>query len=167
MSLRDTMSVTLHTSLGDLKLELFCEDAPKTCHNFLALCASNYYDNTVFTRLIKKFIIQGGDPTGTGKGGESIYKQMFEDEIRDHLKFTNRGIVAMANAGKDMNGSQFFITFAKAPHIDGKNTIFGKVIDGFPVLDMMEKAKVDESMRPLTDVKIERVTIHANPMASR
>ena len=92
---------------------------------------------------------------------------MFEDEIREHLKFTNRGIVAMANAGKDMNGSQFFITFAKAPHIDGKNTIFGKVIDGFPVLDMMEKAKVDESMRPLTDVKIERVTIHANPMASR
>ena len=148
-------------------MELFCEDAPKTCHNFLALCASNYYDNTVFTRLIKKFIIQGGDPTGTGKGGESIYKQMFEDEIRDHLKFTNRGIVAMANAGKDMNGSQFFITFAKAPHIDGKNTIFGKVIDGFPVLDMMEKAKVDESMRPLTDVKIEKVTIHANPMASR
>ena len=91
---------------------------------------------------------------------------MFEDEIREHLKFTNRGIAAMANAGKDMNGSQF-ITFARAPHIDGKNTIFGKVIDGFPVLDMMEKAKVDESMRPLTDVKIERVTIHANPMASR
>ena len=163
------MSVTLHTSLGDLKLELFCEDAPTTCFNFLALAASNYYDGTIFTRIIKKFIAQGGDPTGTGKGGESIYDggRMFEDEIREHLKFTNRGIVAMANAGKDMNGSQFFITFAKAPHIDGKNTIFGKVIDGFPVLDMMEKTKVDESMRPLTDVKIERVTIHANPMASR
>ena len=150
-------------------MELFCEDAPKTCQNFLALCASNYYDDTIFTRLIKKFIVQGGDPTGTGKGGASIYNNggMFEDEIREHLKFTNRGILAMANAGKDMNGSQFFITFAKAPHIDGKNTIFGKVIDGFTVLDMLEKTKVDESMRPLTDVKIEMVTIHANPMASR
>ena len=116
------MSVTLHTSLGDLKLELFCEDAPATCFNFLALAASNYYDGTIFTRIIKKFIAQGGDPTGTGKGGESIYDggRMFEDEIREHLKFTNRGIVAMANAGKDMNGSQFFITFAKAPHIDGR-----------------------------------------------
>ena len=115
------MSVTLHTSLGDLKLELFCEDAPQTCFNFLALAASNYYDGTIFTRVIKKFIAQGGDPTGTGKGGESIYDggRMFEDEIREHLKFTNRGIAAMANAGKDMNGSQF-ITFAKAPHIDGR-----------------------------------------------
>lgn len=163
------MSVTLHTSLGDLKLELFCEDAPATCFNFLALAAlrDELLDDASENRAI--VIVGGGDPTGTGKGGESIYDggRMFEDEIREHLKFTNRGIVAMANAGKDMNGSQFFITFAKAPHIDGKNTIFGKVIDGFPVLDMMEKAKVDESMRPLTDVKIERVTIHANPMASR
>ena len=160
------MSVTLTTTLGKLKLELFCEDCPKTCENFLALCASEYYTNTTFHRLHRKFMIQGGDPTGTGKGGHSIYDgRPFEDEIRDKLKFTNRGILAMANAGKDQNQSQFFVTFAKCEHIDGKNTIFGKVIDGFPTLDMMEKAKVDEKWRPLTDIQILGVEIHANPMA--
>ena len=133
--------------------------------------SSKYTSGSILPLALKKYmcLLTLVFATGTGKGGASIYNNggMFEDEIREHLKFTNRGILAMANAGKDMNGSQFFITFAKAPHIDGKNTIFGKVIDGFTVLDMLEKTKVDESMRPLTDVKIERVTIHANPMASR
>ena len=91
---------------------------------------------------------------------------MFECEIRENLKFTNRGVLAMANAGRDKNQSQFFITFAKCGHIDGKNTVFGKVIDGFPVLDMMEKQQVDEKARPLVDIKITGVQIHANPLAN-
>jgi peptidyl-prolyl cis-trans isomerase-like 3 len=164
------MSVTLNTSLGKIKLELFCEDCPKSSENFLALCSSRYYDDCEFTRVIKKFMMQSGDPTNTGKGGRSIYCEneqsgLFECEIRDNLKFTNRGLLAMANAGKDMNGSQFFITFNKCPHIDGKNTVFGKVIDGFQTVDMIEKTQVDEQMRPTTVCKIMSCTIHANPFA--
>ena len=131
------MSVTLHTNLGDLKVELFCEDAPRTCENFLALCASEYYDNTSFHRNMKGFMIQGGDPTGTGRGGASIWGGKFPDEIRDTLKHTNRGVMSMANSGPNTNASQFFFTYVKCPHLNGKNTVFGKVIDGFTVLDMM------------------------------
>ena len=112
----DIMSVTLHTNLGDLKVELFCEDAPRTCENFLALCASEYYDNTSFHRNIKGFMIQGGDPTGTGRGGQSIWGGKFPDEIRDNLKHTNRGVMSMANSGPNTNASQFFFTYAKCPH---------------------------------------------------
>ena len=159
------MSVTLHTNLGDLKVELFCEDAPRTCENFLALCASEYYDNTSFHRNMKGFMIQGGDPTGTGRGGASIWGGKFPDEIRDTLKHTNRGVMSMANSGPNTNASQFFFTYVKCPHLNGKNTVFGKVIDGFTVLDMMEKTPGDEADRPLAEIRVNRVTIHANPLA--
>lgn len=106
------MAVTLHTSHGELKLELFCEATPKAAENFLALCASNYYDGCLFHRNIKGFMIQTGDPSGTGKGGDSIWGGPFNDEIRPTIKFNNRGMVAMANAGPDQNKSQFFITYA-------------------------------------------------------
>ncbi|KAL0142949.1 cyclophilin-like domain-containing protein [Mucor lusitanicus] len=120
------MSVTLHTDLGDLKVEIFCESVPKTAENFLALCASGYYDNNTFHRNIPGFMIQTGDPTGTGKGGNSIWGRKFNDEIRSTLKHNARGILSMANSGPNTNGSQFFITYAKHPHLDTKYTVFGK-----------------------------------------
>jgi len=160
------MSVTLHTTLGELKLELHCADAPKSCENFLALCASGYYDGCAFHRCVKGFMIQSGDPTGTGRGGASIHGGgTFKDELSAHLTFSRRGVLAMANAGPNTNGSQFFLSFAKLPHLNGKVTIFGQLIDGHGTLDSLERLAVDERDRPVRDVKIERVTIHANPVA--
>ncbi|XP_064118346.1 peptidyl-prolyl cis-trans isomerase-like 3 isoform X2 [Macrobrachium nipponense] len=121
------MSVTLHTDVGDLKIELFCEQCPKSCENFLALCSSNYYDGCLFHRNIKGFMIQTGDPTGTGKGGQSIWGHKYEDEVRDDLKHNVRGTVSMANRGPNTNGSQFFITYSPQPHLDLKYTVFGKI----------------------------------------
>ncbi|RSH83582.1 Peptidyl-prolyl cis-trans isomerase cyp10 [Apiotrichum porosum] len=160
------MSVTLHTSLGDIKIEVFCEAVPRTAENFLALCASGYYDGTLFHRNIKGFMVQTGDPTGTGKGGQSIYGAPFPDEVRQTLKFNTRGIVAMANAGPDTNKSQFFITYAKQTSLDGKYTIFGRVIDGSDTtLDFIERTPVNEKNRPTKEIRLESVTIHANPIA--
>ncbi|KAJ3992413.1 cyclophilin-like domain-containing protein [Lentinula boryana] len=160
------MSVTLHTTHGELKIELFCEAVPKAAENFLALCASNYYDGCIFHRNIKGFMIQTGDPTGSGKGGQSIWGKPFADEIRSTLKFNARGVVAMANSGVDTNKSQFFITYAKQPHLDGKYTILGKVIDGADsTLDAMERIPVNPKNRPLSEIKLTHVTIHANPIA--
>ncbi|XP_008190305.1 peptidyl-prolyl cis-trans isomerase-like 3 [Tribolium castaneum] len=161
------MSVTLHTDLGNIKMELFCESCPKTCENFLALCASDYYTGNLFHRNIKGFIVQTGDPTGTGKGGTSIWERKFEDEFKEQLKHTARGIVSMANNGPNTNGSQFFITYGAHPHLDLKYTIFGKVIDGFETLDELEKVPVNpKNYRPVNDIRINSITIHANPLAS-
>mmetsp|Transcript_22668 Transcript_22668/g.67515 ORF Transcript_22668/g.67515 Transcript_22668/m.67515 type:complete len:164 (-) Transcript_22668:331-822(-) len=163
------MSVTLHTTLGDIKIELFCDQTPRTCENFLALAASNYYDGTLFHRNIKGFMVQGGDPTGTGKGGRSIYATpngKFPDELVETLKHTRRGIVSMANSGPNTNGSQFFITYKAHTHLNGKYTVFGQVIDGQDVLDRLEKIPVDAADRPRQDVKINKIIIHANPMAT-
>jgi len=111
-------------------------------------------------------MIQGGDPTGTGKGGQSIWGKPFADEIRSTLKFNARGIVAMANSGPDSNKSQFFITYSKQTHLDGKYTIIGKVIDGADsTLDAMEKVPVNEKNRPLQELRLTHITIHANPIA--
>ncbi|PFH48744.1 hypothetical protein AMATHDRAFT_149163, partial [Amanita thiersii Skay4041] len=160
-------AVTLHTTLGDLKIEVFCETVPKTAENFLALCASNYYDDCIFHRNIKGFMIQTGDPTGTGKGGQSIWGDTFQDEVRSTLKkFNARGVVAMANSGPDTNKSQFFIAYSKQPHLDGKYTIFGKVIDGGDsTLDAMERVPVSNKNRPVSEIKLTHITIHANPIA--
>ncbi|KZF19410.1 cyclophilin-like protein [Xylona heveae TC161] len=160
------MSVTLHTNFGDLKIEIFCESVPKTAENFLALCASNYYDNTTFHRNIANFILQGGDPSGKGKGGESVWGGTFEDEFRPALRHNARGMVSMANKGPDSNGSQFFITYGPQPQLDGKNTVFGKVIEGsHSTMDKIEALEVDKKFRPKEKVTIERVSIHANPLA--
>ncbi|KAF3670774.1 Peptidyl-prolyl cis-trans isomerase-like 3 [Capsicum annuum] len=133
--------------------------------NFLALCSSDYYDGTIFHRNIKGFMIQGGDPTGTGKGGTSIWGKKLNDEIRESLKHNARGILSMANSGPNTNGSQFFITYAKQPHLNGLYTIFGKVIHGFEVLDLMEKTPTGPGDKPLAEIRLNRVTIHANPLA--
>jgi len=160
------MSVTLETTHGDLKIELFCEATPKTVENFLAHCASGYYDGCLFHRNIRNFMIQTGDPSGTGKGGESIWGPAFEDEIRSTLKFNARGIVAMANSGPDSNKSQFFITYNKQAHLDGKYTIFGRVIDGADsTLDAMERVPVTPKNRPTQEIQLKKVIIHANPIA--
>lgn len=116
----------MHTDVGDIKIELFCEDCPKTCENFLALCASDYYNNCLFHRNIKGFIVQTGDPTGTGKGGNSIWGRKFEDEFKDNIKHTDRGTLSMANSGPNTNASQFFFSYAAQPHLDLKYTLFGK-----------------------------------------
>ncbi|KAF7266978.1 hypothetical protein GWI33_019758 [Rhynchophorus ferrugineus] len=143
------MSVTLHTDVGKIKIELFCESCPKACENFLALCA-----------------IQTGDPTGTGKGGTSIWGDKFEDEFKEQLKHSARGIVSMANNGPNTNGSQFFISYGPQPHLDLKYTVFGKVIDGLETLDELEKLPVNsKNYKPLNDTRINSVTIHANPLA--
>ncbi|KAJ1977098.1 Peptidyl-prolyl cis-trans isomerase cyp10 [Dimargaris verticillata] len=162
------MSVTLHTDLGNLKIEVFCEAVPKAAKNFLALCASGYYDGCRFHRNIKGFMVQTGDPTGTGKGGTSIWGHKFEDDIKASLKHNARGIVSMANSGPDTNGSQFFITYAKQSHLDTKYTVIGKVIDGEDTtLDALEKVPVDEKNRPIQEIKIQSITIHANPVAEQ
>lgn len=158
------MSVTLHTSLGDIKIEIYCDLVPKTAKNFLALCASGYYDGTVFHRNIKGFIVQGGDPTATGKGGDSIYGGKFEDEFNEKLTHDSRGVISMANSGPNTNGSQFFITYAKQTSLR-ESPIFGKIIDGFETLDFMEKEKVGKNNRPINEIKINSVTIHCNPIA--
>eukprot|EP00026_Physarum_polycephalum_P018971 Phypoly_transcript_20780.p1 GENE.Phypoly_transcript_20780~~Phypoly_transcript_20780.p1 ORF type:complete len:161 (+),score=17.81 Phypoly_transcript_20780:61-543(+) len=159
------MSVTLHTNHGDIKVEIFCDQVPLASENFLALCASGYYDKTIFHRNIKGFMIQGGDPTGTGRGGESIWKGKFKDEFNSTLRHNQRGILSMANSGPDTNGSQFFFTYAKHPHLNNVYTVFGKIIAGQEVLDSMEKVAVDGQDRPLSDIILKSVTIHANPLA--
>ncbi|KAI0973018.1 cyclophilin-like protein [Xylaria arbuscula] len=165
------MSVTLHTNLGDLKIEIFCESVPKTAENFLALCASHYYDQSPFHRLIPGFMVQTGGPAtptpDNPKGGQSIWSGTFEDEIRPALKHNARGIVSMANKGAGTNGSQFFVLFDKAPHLDGLNTVFGKLLgdDSLRTLTKLEAIEIDKKNRPKEKAIIEKVTIHANPVA--
>ncbi|KAK2964658.1 putative Peptidyl-prolyl cis-trans isomerase CYP18-1 [Blattamonas nauphoetae] len=160
------MAVTLNTTLGSIKLEIFCDLVPKAAENFLALCASGYYNNTIFHRNIRGFMIQGGDPTGTGQGGTSIWGRGFTEEFSEFLHHDRRGIVSMANANKpNTNGSQFFITYSRQAHLDGRYTIFGKVISGWDVLDKMERTATDEQNHPLQEIKLLSVSIHANPIA--
>jgi peptidyl-prolyl cis-trans isomerase-like 3 len=160
------MSVTLLTSLGDLKVELFAQEVPKLSENFLALLASGTYSGTVFHRLMPGFIIQGGDPTGTGKGGECVWGGVLPDDFGAPIRHDQRGVVSMANGGPDGNGSQFFITFAAAPHLDGVNSIIGRVIGGEDTLEKMEAAPVQgKKHRPAADIKVLGAVVHANPFA--
>lgn len=156
--------VIMKTTVGDIDLELWAKEAPKACRNFIQLCMEGYYDNTIFHRIIKGFIAQGGDPTGTGEGGESIYGQPFKDEFHTRLRFCRRGLLAMANAGKDDNGSQFFFTFGPTPELQNKHTIYGKVT-GETVYNMLklEEALVDEDDRPLYPPKIIKTEVLNNP----
>mmetsp|Transcript_983 Transcript_983/g.1794 ORF Transcript_983/g.1794 Transcript_983/m.1794 type:complete len:183 (+) Transcript_983:148-696(+) len=167
------MSVTLHTNLGDIKIEVYCDTAQRTSFNFLALCASGYYDGTLFHRNLKGFMIQGGDPTGIGKGGESIWGGKFEDEFHVDNVHDKRGQVSMANTGMNTNGSQFFITYERQPHLNNVYTVFGRVLDGWDVLDQMERLPVEgeaakkkrNKHRPINPPVVLSVTIHANPLA--
>jgi len=146
---------TLHTNAGPVTLELFDEDAPKTVENFRKLAGDGFYDGLVFHRVIPGFMVQGGCPEGTGTGGPGY---TFEDEINEHRIV--RGALAMANAGPDTNGSQFFIVTAEeASWLDGKHTVFGSVTDGMDAVDAIESTQTDEGDRPLERQVIERVEL--------
>jgi peptidylprolyl isomerase len=128
--------------------------APKTCENFKGLVEKGYYNGTIFHRVIKDFMIQGGDPTGTGRGGSSIWGKTFEDEFKSGVSFDKKGILAMANAGPGTNGSQFFITTVPTPWLDMHHTIFGEVVSGYDVVEKIEKTPVGYGDKPVTEQKI-------------
>ncbi len=177
--------VEMHTNKGIIKIKLFPEQAPKTVENFITHSEKGYYNGLIFHRVIKDFMIQGGDPTGTGMGGESIYGETFGDEFSKQL-FNLRGALSMANAGPNTNGSQFFIVqsnslddsmktqlsqagyakevvdaYAKGgtPWLDGRHTVFGQVIEGMDVVDAIANSKVDKNDKPVEDVIIEKVVV--------
>jgi peptidyl-prolyl cis-trans isomerase A (cyclophilin A) len=145
--------------MGNFTIELFEQQVPKTVENFVTLAEKNFYDGVIFHRVIDGFMIQGGDPTGTGRGGPG-YK--FEDEFHPQLKHSSEGILSMANAGPNTNGSQFFITLAPTPHLDNRHAVFGKVTEGMDIVKKIGKTPTKPGDRPVTDVvmksvKIERV----------
>ncbi|KAF5763632.1 putative peptidylprolyl isomerase [Helianthus annuus] len=155
--------VQLHTTHGDLNIELHCDITPRACENFITLCERGYYNGVVFHRNIRNFMIQGGDPTGTGKGGESIWGKPFKDEVNSKLLHSGRGVVSMANSGPHTNGSQFFILYKSATHLNFKHTVFGGVVGGLTTLSLMEKVPVDDNDRPLEEIKIINVSVFVNP----
>ena len=175
------MSVTLHTSHGPLKFELFCHSAPLACRNFLALCASGAYNETVFTRNISGFMIQGGSIDRTLKSAtpaQSIYaSNYFADEVTPEHRFDRRGVLAMAarSGQPNTNCMQFFITYKEAPHLNNVNTIFGQLLHRSAqgssdtaddeTLACLERLPVDDKHRPIKPIKIQSVDIHANPFA--
>ncbi|MCS9995725.1 peptidylprolyl isomerase [Weissella confusa] len=175
----------LETTKGTVKIQLFPAQAPKTVENFVGLIEKGYYDGIIFHRVISDFMIQGGDPTGTGMGGESLWGDSFEDEFSDEV-FNLRGALSMANAGPNTNGSQFFIVQASrvpanmlrqlkglvpdevvsaygeqggTPWLDKRHTVFGHVIEGMDVVDDMSKVRVNYADKPLEDIKIIKATI--------
>ncbi|MFH1691572.1 MAG: peptidylprolyl isomerase [Candidatus Omnitrophota bacterium] len=148
--------VVLETNQGNVELKLFSDAAPKTCENFIGLVKKGYYDGIAFHRVIKGFMIQGGDPTGTGRGGESLWGKPFEDEVSQELKFDKPGVLAMANAGPGTNGSQFFITVVPTPWLDMHHTIFGEVCGGYDVVEKISKVAVGEGDKPLREQQIIR-----------
>ena len=148
-------AATLHTNHGAIELELFDGEAPKTVENFRTLAGDGFYDGVVFHRVIPDFMIQGGDPTGTGSGGPGY---QFEDEFNAHP--VARGALAMANSGPNTNGSQFFIVTAEAcPWLDGAHTVFGRVTGGMDVVDAIERTPTDHGDRPLDEVRIESISV--------
>ena len=174
----DTLTATLHTNQGPVVIRLFPDHAPKTVRNFVELAeggrqwtdprtgratTDKLYDGTVFHRVIPDFMIQGGDPLGSGRGGPG-YK--FADEIHPDLAFDRPYVLAMANAGPGTNGSQFFITVVPTPWLNGKHTIFGEVIEGADVVDLLTRVKTGSQDRPVEDVTIESVTVERGNGAS-
>ncbi|PID24248.1 peptidylprolyl isomerase [Sporosarcina sp. P7] len=177
--------VTMNTTMGPIKIKLFKERVPKTVENFLTHAENGYYDGIIFHRVIPEFMIQGGDPTGTGMGGESIYGNSFQDEFTMDL-FNLRGALSMANSGPNTNGSQFFIVQASSanasasqlkqggwpeeiaaayeenggtPHLDQKHTVFGQVLEGMDVVDNIANAKTNRDNKPNEEIKIESIEI--------
>jgi len=135
----DNPIVVLETTQGIMELKLMPDVAPRACENFMKLVEKGYYDGLIFHRVIKQFMIQGGDPTGTGRGGQSIWGEPFEDEVRQDIKFDRPGLLAMANAGPNTNGSQFFITTVPTPWLNMHHTIFGELISGWDVLKRLNE----------------------------
>lgn len=159
----------IDTNLGQMTIELYAKYSPKAVYNFVTHAKSGYYNGVAFHRNIRSFMIQGGDPTGTGMGGESVFDggKPFKDETNSPYKIDSRGILAMANKGKNTNGSQFFITYRRAPHLDGKHTVFAKVVKGLEVVDKMERAEVDQQDRPKKKIFIEEIRILQDPFEEK
>jgi peptidylprolyl isomerase len=150
---------TIKTNAGDIVVELYPDIAPKAVENFMTHAKNGYYDGVIFHRVMRKFMIQGGDPTGTGRGGESIWKKPFQDEFKPNVIFDRAGILAMANRGPNTNGSQFFITTVPTPWLNGRHTIFGEVIEGMDVLKSIENTQTDSRDKPLSEQKIITIEI--------
>ncbi|KAJ2162343.1 Peptidyl-prolyl isomerase cwc27 [Coemansia sp. RSA 552] len=148
--------LVLETSAGNLDVELWSKEAPKACRNFTQLCMEGYYDGTIFHRVCPGWIVQGGDPSGTGEGGESIYGKPFADEFHSRLRFSRRGMLGMASTGPNTNGSQFFITLAPTPELQKKHTLFATLGEG--EVD-------DETERPVFPKKLLRTRVLDNPFA--
>lgn len=146
--------MVVQTSAGQFEVTLRPDVAPKACENFLRLSEGKYYDGVVFHRVIKGFMVQGGDPTATGMGGQSYWGAPFEDECNANIKFEKPGMVAMANKGPNTNGSQFFITTSSCPWLNQKHTIFGEVTKGYDVIQKIEASYTDKNNRPIESQKI-------------
>jgi cyclophilin family peptidyl-prolyl cis-trans isomerase len=155
-----TLIAVMQTNMGIIEIELFKKQAPQTVKNFVALSLKGYYNGIQFHRVIDGFMIQGGDPNGNGTGGESVWGGYFEDEFSPDLKHTGEGILSMANRGPNTNGSQFFITLAPTPWLDGKHSIFGKVIKGMDVVKKIGKVKTTKPYdKPVEQVIIEKISV--------
>ena len=152
-------TIVMETTQGMIELELKPDVAPKACENMMKLVAKGYYDGIVFHRIIKQFMIQGGDPTGTGAGGESVWGKPFKDECTSSLTFNKPGLLAMANAGPGTNGSQFFITTVETPWLNGKHTIFGEVTKGYDGVQKLEAVETGMQDRPVKEQKIIKMLV--------
>ncbi len=151
---KEGSTVILQTNEGDIEVKLWPQVAPKACENFVGLVNKGYYNGIIFHRVIKNFMIQGGDPTGTGRGGESIWGKSFQDEVKPDVTFDRKGLLAMANAGPSTNGSQFFITTVATPWLNMKHTIFGEVVSGYDVVEKIENTAVGAGDKPIQEQKI-------------
>jgi cyclophilin family peptidyl-prolyl cis-trans isomerase len=149
----------IDTNMGRIAVALFPDKTPKTVENFVTLAGEGYYDGVTFHRVIGNFMIQGGDPTGTGRGGKSAWGGMFEDEFNKDLRHNKPGVVSMANAGPGTNTSQFFITLVPTPWLDDHHTVFGEVIEGIDVVEKIGKVRTGANDKPVDDVVMEKVTI--------
>ena len=159
MSETPKAKVILETTQGVIEFKLFPNLAPKTCENFIGLVEKGYYNGVTFHRVIPKFMIQGGDPTGTGRGGKSVWGRPFEDEVTPDVRFDKFGLLAMANSGPGTNGSQFFITTAKTPWLNMRHTIFGEVATGYDIVEKLEQTPTDGNDRPVDEQKIIRAYV--------
>jgi cyclophilin family peptidyl-prolyl cis-trans isomerase len=153
-------TATFETSMGSFKVELFNDLAPKTCRSFMDLAEKKFFDGIIFHRVIDGFMIQGGDPTGTGTGGPGY---TIPDEFGPGLAHDSPGILSMANSGPNTGGSQFFITLAPTPWLDGKHAIFGKVTEGMEVVEAIGKVKTGPTDKPITSVVINKLFISGDP----
>lgn len=156
--MQDTI-VVLETKQGNIELKLMPDVAPKACENFTKLAESGYYNGVIFHRVIKNFMIQGGDPEGSGGGGKSIWGKSFADEVSPQVKFDRPGLLAMANSGPNTNGSQFFITTAVTPWLNMRHTIFGEVVSGYDVVQKIENTPIGPGDKPVAEQKIIRAYI--------
>lgn len=158
-NMKKKITATIETTQGSFDVVLWPDLAPKAVENFVTHAKAGYYNGVIFHRVIKGFMIQGGDPQGTGRGGKSIWGTTFEDEVSDNVKFDKPGLLAMANAGPKTNGSQFFITTAATPWLNKKHTIFGEVSKHYDIVQKIEAIKVGPGDKPVEDQKIISITV--------